>query len=67
MFSCHENGLIEKINFVFNTWDSVKDSRTLLQSLLRVNHDGDDEFEPDGSMTDSAYVALQDFLLELGG
>ena len=66
-FSCHDYGLTEQINYVFNTWEVDKDSRILLHSLLRVNRIDDDEFEPDGGMTDSAYVALQNYLLELGG
>ena len=33
-FSCLDNVLVDQINNIFNNWDTVKDSRTLLKSLF---------------------------------
>ena len=58
--------LVEQINNIFNSWDSRTDLRALLLPLLRIEVEQYDEFESDGNLTDNAYHALQEFLLDLG-
>ena len=54
-----------KIQNILKSNMNVKDIYAQLNPLLRIENNLLDEFEEDGSLTDSAYTALQEFLLDI--